>query len=51
MTSMEMSSYLMSGFYLLQNLVVTNLLHVMKLLDLNTKQNHKLYIQQLDTDI
>lgn len=37
---MQKSPYLMTGFNLLQNFVVTNLLHVMKLLDLNRTQNH-----------
>lgn len=40
-TSIQKSPYLMTGFNLLQNFVVTNLLHVMKLLDLNRTQNTK----------
>lgn len=36
----QKSPYLMTSFNLLQNFVVTNLLHVMKLLDLNRTQNH-----------
>lgn len=32
--------YLMTGFNLLQDFVVTNLFHVMKLLDLKRTQHH-----------
>lgn len=39
-SNMQRSSYLMTGFNLLQNFVVTHLFHVMKLLDLNRKHNY-----------
>lgn len=39
-SNMQRSPYLMTGFNLLQNFVVTHLLHVMKLLDLNRKNNY-----------